>query len=360
MASVKKTSTKAGETRYRVRYRDPNGDDREKWFRRSVDAERYKRNVETDMDRGTYIDPAAQRTTFGEMAMRWQLTREDRAASTLDRDASYLRSLILPEFGRDRLPMIKPSKIEAWVSNMKKASSTRGKALQILKSVLELARRDGLILMNPAADVKPPPKTSQQTGRALTDDEMNAIIGAAEDVDERTAVVVHLAARCGLRIGEAIALRRRDVDLDGATIAVRTSMPRRGQARPVKGRLSEDEGRVIPIPDDVVRRLRRHFAERPVASIDDFVVTAPRGGPLRYPNWRNRVWIKIIDRVNFDATSHDLRRTAATRLFAEDRWTPAEVQTYLGHRDPRVTLGIYALVRAETLPKPSEFSTGIG
>ncbi len=85
-------------------------------------------------------------------------------------------------------------------------------------------------------------------------------------------------------------------------------------------------------------------------------MTAPRGGPVSYTNWRSRVWTKIASRLDFEVLPHDLRRTVATRLFVVDRWTPAEVQTFMGHSDPRVTLAIYALVEAETLPQPSSLN----
>jgi len=113
----------------------------------------------------------------------------------------------------------------------------------------------------------------------------------------------------------------------------------------------------IPIPDDVARRLRRHFNERPITGMDKYVVAAPRGGPIRYTNWRSRVWIKIAERLDFEVTPHDLRRTVATRLFVEGRWTPAEVQAFLGYRDPRVTLSPYTLVNAVDLPQSSSMNT---
>lgn len=218
--------------------------------------------------------------------------------------------------------------------------------------------RDRAIATNPAAEVKPPPMKPLRTGRALTDDELSAIIATAEAVDERTAVLIHLMARCGLRIGEALALRTRDVDLKAKTLTVATSLSRREGIRPVKGRHSEDEGRVIPVPNDVAARLHEHLNKRQVSNIGGYVVTAPRGGPLPYDRWRSRVWTNIISQIDFDVTPHDLRRTAATRLFVKDRWTTAEVQAFLGHRDPRVTLAIYALVDTETLPRPFSLSTG--
>ena len=359
MASIDTHTTSGGERRYTVRFRDPANHQQQKTFKRKVDAERFRNAVETAKDQGTYVDARAGNVTFTVIADRWLATRIDRARSTRDRDRSYLRSLILPTFGDRAIKSIRPSEVETWLASMDKAPNTKGRALQILRNVFDLARRDRLIASNPAADVRPPPMKPLRAGRALTDGEMKTIIVAAEDVDERTAVIVHLMGRCGLRIGEALALRHRDVDLDSKTITVATTMSRQEGIRPVKGRVREDQGRVIPIPSDIVERLRYHFNQRPVSNIGGFIVTSPRGGPLDYNNWRARVWVKITRHIDFDVTPHDLRRTAATRLFLVDRWTPAEVQAFMGHLDPRVTLGIYTIVASEKLPQPSTLSTKI-
>jgi len=164
-------------------------------------------------------------------------------------------------------------------------------------------------------------------------------------------------ARCGLRIGEALALRTKDVNLEARTLTVATSLSRREGIRPLKGRHSEDEARIIPIPDDVVDRPQRHLSMRPVANIDGHVVTAPRGGPLPYDRWRSRIWVKIVDRLNFKVKPHDLRKTATTRLFLVDRWTPAEVQAFVGHTNPRMTLKVYTFVESGNLPTPSTMNT---
>ncbi len=297
--------------------------------------------------------------TFTVIVDRWLATRTDKARSTRDRDSSYLRSLILPTFGNRAIRSIRPSEVEAWIASMDKAPNTNGRALQILRNAFDLARRDRLIPSNPASDVKSPPMKPLRTGRALSDVEMKAIIAAAEEADERSAVIIHLMARCGLRIGEALALRRQNVDLEDKMITVATTMSRQAGIRQVKGRVRQDEGRVIPVPSDVAERLRHHFNQRPVSNIGGFIVTSPRGGPPNYNNWRARVWVKITRQIDFDITPHDLRRTAATRLFLVDRWTPAEVQAFMGHVDPRVTLGIYTVVASKNLPQPSTLSMQI-
>ena len=108
------------------------------------------------------------------------------------------------------------------------------------------------------------------------------------------------------------------------------------------------------MPHDLAERLRRHFGEQTVADLTGFVFTAPQGGSVRYDNWRSRTWNRIAAEAGIgDVHPHDLRHTCATRLFVVDRWTPAEVQRFLGHRDPRVTLKVYTHVVAESLPTPS-------
>jgi integrase len=353
MASIERTTTSTGDRRYRVRFRDPDGRSHENWFRTKAEANRYGRNVEVAKDRGEYIDPRAGRVPFKELAERWMETRADKARSTRDRDRSYLRSNILPHFGKRRVGTIRPSEVEAWLVNLDRAPATRSKSLQIVRSILDLAVRDRIVGSNPAADVRPPPSKPQRPPKVLTDHEIEAVLTAAEQVDPRCAVVVHLMSRCGLRAGEALGLRVRDVDLTNMRIAVRVSMSRREGLRPVKGRDREDEGRVVPLPADVAARLQRHISTRPVANLKGFLVTAARGGPLRYDNWRSRVWRRIVQHTGLDITPHDLRRTAATRLFTTDRWTPAEVQAFLGHRDARTTLDIYTRVDADSLPQPS-------
>ena len=91
-----------------------------------------------------------------------------------------------------------------------------------------------------------------------------------------------------------------------------------------------------------------------MVSIDGWLLSAPRGGRIRYDNWRTRTWSKIAERAGVgEVNPHDPRHTLATRLFVVDRWTVPQVQAFLGHADPKVTLPIYTHVASEDLPSPS-------
>ncbi len=71
MASITPTTIKTGERRYRVRYRDPGGNTRERWFRRKLDAGRFAATTEADLVRGQWIDPQAGRVTLAEYLADW-------------------------------------------------------------------------------------------------------------------------------------------------------------------------------------------------------------------------------------------------------------------------------------------------
>jgi len=336
--------------RWQVRYRDPSGRERSKTFERKVDASKFAATVVADVHRGEYIDPHRGRETVAEFAARWTDTRGHLARATRDHDRSILDSLILPTFGDRPVASLRQSEIAAWLSRLGGSSSTRSKALQKLSAVLRLAVADGAIKANPCDGVERPTVRSRE-GRALSDAEVAKILDAAETIDPDTAAVVWLMARAGLRIGEALALKRADVDLAGRQLHVTASMSRREGERPVKGR--DGRGRTLPLADDLADRLREHLG-RSVASIDGWLFTAPRGGRLRYDNWRIRRWNRIVAVAGIgEVHPHDLRHTLATRLFVVDGWTVPQVQAFLGHADPKVTLKVYTHVKAEELPAPS-------
>jgi hypothetical protein len=70
MAHIEKR-TRGGRVSYRARYRAPDGTERNKTFRRKVDAEKFLATVESAKLRGAWTDPAAGRTTFAAWLEEW-------------------------------------------------------------------------------------------------------------------------------------------------------------------------------------------------------------------------------------------------------------------------------------------------
>jgi integrase len=285
----------------------------------------------------------------------------DRSSWTLRQDASILRSLILPTFGERAVGSIRESEVATWLAKLHRADSTRAKAIQKLSAVMALAVADGAIKSNPVDGVKRPSQSAQRVGIALADSDIMAVIAAAEVEDHRNAAMVVVLARLGLRVGEAMALQRPDLDFEGGRVRVERSLNRLGEPVPLKGRRHAADGRWMPLPDDVQDRLRGHLgASEAVAPIEGWLFTNRRGRPLSYSNYRRREWQRIIRRADLpDLVMHDLRHSFISRAFL-DGWTVPHVQRYVGHVDPTMALRIYAHVRADELPTPSPLRSSPG
>ena len=94
MATIKKTENGT----WTLRYRDPTGRQIRSTFKKHAEAQAERAQVESDMLRGVYIDPAASKIRFGEWAARWLDTRKNLKPKTADGYESLLRVHIVPRY----------------------------------------------------------------------------------------------------------------------------------------------------------------------------------------------------------------------------------------------------------------------
>lgn len=82
-----------------VRWRDPGtGRERTKSFDRASDAREFKARIETEINRGSYIDRTRGRVPFDQLAEEWLDNKLHLRESSWSRDESYLRNHVLPQF----------------------------------------------------------------------------------------------------------------------------------------------------------------------------------------------------------------------------------------------------------------------
>ena len=167
----------------------------------------------------------------------------------------------------------------------------------------------------------------------------------AEAVGARYRAMVFTAAMLGLRFCECAGLRVGRLDLVNETISVEEGFVEAENGRLYSNPPKSQAGRrTMCLPRSMTMMLRAHLDEHDV-DVDDedaLVFTSPTGGPLRYSNFRKRVWRPAIARLELPSIGfHDLRRTNATVLVQRgvDMKT---AQIRLGHSDPVLTLRIYA------------------
>jgi integrase len=163
---------------------------------------------------------------------------------------------------------------------------------------------------------------------------------------------VSVLAWGGLRIGEALALQRRDVDLDAGTITVARSLSEIDGVMHVTD-TKTGRTRTVTLPATVTAELRTHLGGLPITP-GAYLFPARNGEPRRYRNFLRDQWRPMLKRVNADRAKrdlpplevmpHDLRSSCASVLIDAGA-SPKDVQAHLGHADISTTLNLYARVR---------------
>src|SRR5487761_1647496 len=103
--------------RWLVCWLDPDGNERSKAFRVQAAANSHWKAMEADKDRGDYHDPGAGKILFTDVASRWLSSRLV-DPSTLARYETAYRLHVIPTLGHRQVRAVKPSHIQAWISEL--------------------------------------------------------------------------------------------------------------------------------------------------------------------------------------------------------------------------------------------------
>jgi integrase len=172
---------------------------------------------------------------------------------------------------------------------------------------------------------------------------------------------IFLELGTGIRRGELLGLRWRDLDLDTGLLKVRQTLVRVGNHDATNGgrktRLIFQEPktnpsrRTIPIPEDIIEELKRHKAQQAQEKLlmgqayEDYglVFCQANGQPIDPRNF-TRYFERLLKQAGFPHMRfHDGRHSFAT-LMLELGESPKVVQTLLGHTKIATTLDIYSHV----------------
>jgi len=182
-----------------------------------------------------------------------------------------------------------------------------------------------------AGDEKPPERP------VLTVAEVFELAG--EMKDPRFRVLVLVATFASLRWGEAIALRRCDVDLDGATVSVRYQYVELSAGQLVLGPPKSRAGtRTVRIPATIVGELCEHMTAYTGSDSTALVFTGLLGGVLRRSNFRrDSGWVSAVGKVGVPGLHfHDLRHTGNT--LAAPGASLADLKARMGHDSARAAV----------------------
>lgn len=329
--------------RWRARYVDEQSRETTRRFRRKIDAQQWLDEQTTAIVSGVYVDPKRSATSFGVVAEQWFTTKSTTAPKTQAGYRSLLDTQVLPRWGRERLSDIHHEDVQTWVTGLSATGGYRWEekglsasrviqCYQVVDQVLRYAIRTKKLAINPADETVLPRKAEGEK-RYLSHEQVDLVAYESG----RFRALVFTLAYSGIRFGEAVALRAKNVDLDKRRlriVASATPVPKQGI---VEGLPKGRDSRSVPLPAFVVDELREIVEDK---APDELVFPSRRGSYLTESEMR---W--VFDAAAEDAgieglTPHELRHTAAS-LAIRAGANVKVVQRMLGHKSATLTLDRY-------------------
>ncbi len=292
-----------------------------------------------------------KRIMFKDFANEYlEYSKANKAKSSYERDASIIKLHVKPAWRDLNLSKITARTVEAYkVSRLERVTAaTFNREFNTIKNMFRKAVEWGHLRENPTQTVKWI-KVGQQGFRFLSREEISLLLQACSDMGNRQFFgIVLVALNTGMRKGEILRLKWKDVDLRRRQIRVVSSE---------EGNTKNYKTRTIPLNRALEDFLRKH----PRRLDSPYVFQGPSGEPYTKTNYFFKRAIKraAIPHARF----HDLRHTFASHLVMKgiDLRT---VQELLGHGDMRMTLKYahrapdHVRKAVEVLDEPSVQSDG--
>ncbi len=219
--------------------------------------------------------------------------------------------------------------VEEWLGSLELAASSRTKALVLLHGVFQLAKKVWGLRVNPAAEVEKPPVSRSGDIRVFAPEEVWALVRAASSAQDGALFLT--AAFTGVRLGELLALRWRDVDFAGRTVRVRVSYSAGALTTPKSGKV-----RAVPLAPDVASALAALGRRSDWVGGDDLAFPGETGSHLDGSALRRRYTLALGAASLRPLRFHDLRHTFGTRMIAKA--DIRRVQEWMGHADIQTTM----------------------
>jgi integrase len=296
-------------------------------------------------------------STFTQLVEYWleDIELEDRLApATRDRYAYHMRQLVLPAFSQLTLREIGVARCDTLIKQLAHRSYNRARqAKVVLRLAFGLAVRHEVISRNPMDGIarlhKPP-----HTPDALSPEDVEAIrlavalwergvAASGPKPDGQLSAIIEVMLGTSARIGEALALRRCDVDIAGPrpVVSIRgTICTPRGVApyRQDHPKTAKSR-RTMAVPSFTRDAIRLRLATVVDLSPEALLFCSRNGTPLTMANVRRQLR-HVMDLAGIEGvTPHKFRRTVATAINdAADVDLAAEL---LGHTDSKITIQHY-------------------
>lgn len=269
--------------------------------------------------------------------------------------------------GKKLLTEVKPIHCQKIFTDMAEEgykTSTIYQARITLYNMLEFAKENDVILNNPCKkSVKSDMGKPSEKKKALTIEEQKKFLRAVANKSYNNQF--RFALQTGLRTGELVGLKWKDIDFENKTMKISRTMEYRysvGEWRdgPPK---SQSGYRTIPLTDEAIRILKAQKEKnRGISPIPmqwaEYVFLSRKGEPVKNSTYDSAL-MKVCDDAGIRRISmHILRHTFATRCI-EAGMKPKTLQKILGHSNIGITMNLYVHITEDEKKKEIELVAGV-
>ena len=323
-------------------------------------AEKELRRLLRTVDTGEHVDPT--RMTVREWLTTWLAAiRVEISPKSHERYAEIVENFLAPALGNLPIAKVTPVDIQKaynnWATGGRRdrksgglSPRTRRHIHRILRSSLSRAVEQQVIARNPA-DVfrKRLPKVERRELLTLSTEQSVQLLDGIRHT--RTYWPALIALATGMRRGEILGLRWKNVDLEGGTVRVVESIEQTKSGLRFKAPKSE-KTRAITLPAfaiDELRRLKKQQAKEldmlGLRSGGQTLVCGQADGQPLQPRSLTHEFTRLVGRLEDvpRVRFHDLRHSHATQMLLAGVH-PKVAQERLGHSTITTTLDLYSHV----------------
>ncbi len=313
------------------------------------EAETALADALSELGRGSYLEPTKK--TVQEYFTEFLAAKRSRLRPGTVKTYKWLINYhVIPKLGQIPLAKLTPQHLVALYDKLRVENNLSPQTVnhvhKVIHDGLATAMRHELIHRNVAALVQPPkvPKTKMNV---WTDAQLVQFLDYAKPY--RYYMIILLAATCGLRRGEAIALRWEDVDLKAGTITINQSYTRGERGHIFQEPKTKAGIRTIALPQITIDALKRQkvlLAQDKLAAgpkyTDHGLVSQTKVGCPVNPYYFEVRWLDLLRKSGLPKIRfHDLRHTHASLLLKQNVH-PKIVSERLGHSSVGITLDRYS------------------
>jgi integrase len=328
----------------RICYTDSLGKKRELMRRAKdqADAEKLRKKLVKQLD-ATDADKElkAERTTFAHVAIQYKDLYLIPAKYVGDRKVAGRRSLksplqwierLIKRFGKAKIKSITHAQIDAYrLDKLEEGLSIASvnRELELLRAVLNYAKREGLITRTPFEMGSPLISKADETrrDRVMSRDEEERLLAVCIDKRSHLRPIIIAAVDTGCRKGELLKLTWEDIDISSRLITIKAFNTKTAR------------GRDVPVSDRLAAELESIRSKSPAPNARVFGI-----GDNFKKAWGTACRMAGVKDLRF----HDLRHTFCTRLI-EAGMPIDEVAKLAGHTQINTTYKHYLNVTQATL-----------